>query len=69
MAFQWRGGQVATRFGVWFGLLGPLQVRRDGADIRVSAPRHRVLLAHSLILLEGCLTLILPWHHHARRPR
>jgi DNA-binding SARP family transcriptional activator len=36
---------VATRFGVWFGLLGPLQVRCDGADIRVSASRHRVLLA------------------------
>jgi DNA-binding SARP family transcriptional activator/tetratricopeptide (TPR) repeat protein len=36
---------VAARFGVWFGLLGPLQVRCDGADIRVSAPRHRVLLA------------------------
>lgn len=36
---------MATRFGVWFGLLGPLQVRCDGADIRVSASRHRVLLA------------------------
>ena len=36
---------ISTREpGIWFGLLGPLEVRLDGVVIPVSAPRHRILL-------------------------
>jgi DNA-binding SARP family transcriptional activator/tetratricopeptide (TPR) repeat protein len=38
-------GSVGTQLDVWFGVLGPLQVRCDGAEVVVPAPRHRVLLA------------------------
>ena len=37
---------------MWFGLLGPLLVRVDDTEVRISASRQRVLLA-SLLLIPG----------------
>jgi len=37
---------------MWFGLLGPLLVRVDDTEVRISASRQRVLLA-SLLLAPG----------------
>jgi DNA-binding SARP family transcriptional activator/uncharacterized protein HemY len=37
---------------MWFGLLGPLQVRLDGRDVRVPGVKQRVLLA-ALLLKPG----------------
>ncbi len=50
-------GEVASS-GLWFGVLGPLEVRRDGQLLALRGPRERALLA--LLLSEYNRTVSVP---------
>jgi DNA-binding SARP family transcriptional activator len=42
---------------LWFGILGPLQVRRNGSVVRIGSARERVLLAALLVRAHQTVTV------------